>query len=207
MQPWLWLVFSMKLAALWSSSALIQTPPFLLVQTNGTAKISCEIKSNSKSAVIYWLREHQDPTKGKHFEFLASWSSSKGVTYGEREKKNIIPSTGPSLSIMNVKPEDSDFYFCATVGSPKMVFGSGTNLTVVDVLPTTAPIKKTTPKMKKKQCPLPKPKTQKGLTCSLITLSLLVACILVLLVSLGVAVHFHCVRRRARIHFMKQFHK
>ncbi|XP_034368325.1 T-cell surface glycoprotein CD8 beta chain isoform X2 [Arvicanthis niloticus] len=205
MQPWLWLVFSVKLAALWSSSALIQTPPSLLVQTNHTAKMFCEVKSFSKSTVIYWLREHsRTSTKDKQFEFLASWSSSKGVTYGEREKKDIIPSTGPSLSIMNVKPEDSDFYFCAAVGSPKMVFGTGTKLTVVDVLPTTAPTKKTNPKTKKKQCPLPNPKIQKGLTCSLITLSLLVACILVLLVSLGVAVHFHCVRRRARIRFMKQ---
>ncbi|XP_021021346.1 T-cell surface glycoprotein CD8 beta chain [Mus caroli] len=213
MQPWLWLVFSMKLAALWSSSALIQTPSYLLVQTNHTAKMSCEVKSFPKLTSIYWLRERQDPTKDKYFEFLASWSSSKGVLYGEKveKKKNIIlessDSSRPFLSITNVKPEDSDFYFCAMVGSPKMVFGTGTKLTVVDVLPTTAPTKKTTLKMKKKQCPFPHPETQKGLTCSLTTLSLLVACILVLLASLGVAIHFYCVRRRARIRFMKQFHK
>ncbi|EDK98935.1 T-cell surface glycoprotein CD8 beta chain precursor [Mus musculus] len=213
MQPWLWLVFSMKLAALWSSSALIQTPSSLLVQTNHTAKMSCEVKSISKLTSIYWLRERQDP-KDKYFEFLASWSSSKGVLYGESvdKKRNIIlessDSRRPFLSIMNVKPEDSDFYFCATVGSPKMVFGTGTKLTVVDVLPTTAPTKKTTLKMKKKkQCPFPHPETQKGLTCSLTTLSLLVVCILLLLAFLGVAVYFYCVRRRARIHFMKQFHK
>ena len=50
------------------------------------------------------------------------------------KKRNIIlessDSRRPFLSIMNVKPEDSDFYFCATVGSPKMVFGTGTKLTV-----------------------------------------------------------------------------
>ncbi|XP_021046883.2 T-cell surface glycoprotein CD8 beta chain [Mus pahari] len=180
MQPWLWLVFSMKLAALWSSSALIQTPSSLLVQTNHMAKMSCEDKSVSKLTSIYWLREHQDPTKDKYFEFLASWSSSKGVLYGEgMNKKNISlssESSRPFLSIMNVKPEDSGFYFCAMVGSPKLVFGTGTKLTV-------------------------------GLTCSIITVGLLVACILVLLVSLGLAIHFYCVRRRARIRFMKQFHK
>ncbi|XP_031237984.1 T-cell surface glycoprotein CD8 beta chain [Mastomys coucha] len=210
MQLRLWLFFSMKLAALWSSSALIQTPESLLVQTNHTARISCEVKSFPKLTTIYWLRERQDPTKDKYFEFLASWSSSKRIEYGEKEKKNIIPSSDSSrsfLSIMNVKPEDSGFYFCAMVGSPIMVFGRGTKLTVVDVFPTTAPTKKTLPKTKKKQCPFPHPKTHKGRTCSLIPLSLLVACTLVLLVSLSVAIHFHCLRRRARIRFMKQFHK
>lgn len=208
MQSWLWLVFSVKLAALWGSSALLQTPVSLLIQTNQTAKMFCEAKTFPKGTTIYWLREHQDSTKNKHFEFLASRSSTKGITYGEGVKRNITlssDSTLPFLQIMNMKPEDSGVYFCAMVGSPMVVFGTGTKLTVVDVLPTTAPTKKTT--LKKKQCPAPHPKTQKGLTCGLITLSLLVACILVLLVSLGVAIHFHCVRRRARIRFMKQFHK
>lgn len=208
MQPWLWLVFSVKLAALWGSSALLQTPVSLLIQTNQTAKMSCEPKTFPKGTTIYWLREYQDSTKNKHFEFLVSRSSTKGITYGEGVKRNIILSSDsilPFLQITNVKPEDSGFYFCAVVGSPMVVFGTGTKLTVVDVLPTTAPTKKTT--LKKKQCPAPHPKTQKGLTCGLITLSLLVACILVLLVSLSVAIHFHCLRRRARIRFMKQFHK
>ncbi|EDL90988.1 CD8 antigen, beta chain [Rattus norvegicus] len=208
MQPWLWLVFSVKLSALWGSSALLQTPSSLLVQTNQTAKMSCEAKTFPKGTTIYWLRELQDSNKNKHFEFLASRTSTKGIKYGERVKKNMtlsFNSTLPFLKIMDVKPEDSGFYFCAMVGSPMVVFGTGTKMTVVDVLPTTAPTKKTT--LKKKQCPTPHPKTQKGLTCGLITLSLLVACILVLLVSLSVAIHFHCTRRRARIRFMKQFHK
>ncbi|GAB1290914.1 T-cell surface glycoprotein CD8 beta chain [Apodemus speciosus] len=206
MQPWLWLVFSMKLAALWSSSALTQNPDSLLLQTNSTAEMSCEIKGSKTSTIIYWVREHQDPTEDKHFEFLASWSPSKGITYGGAMKKTITLSSSASpsfLRIKNVQPEDSDFYFCVRVGSPQVVFGTGTKLTVVDVLPTTAPTKKTNLKMKKKQCPFPHPKTRKGLTCSLLTLSLLVACTLVLLVSLIVAIHFHCVRRRARIRFMK----
>ncbi|XP_032762234.1 T-cell surface glycoprotein CD8 beta chain [Rattus rattus] len=208
MRPWLWLLFSVKLAALWGSSALLQTPASLLVQTNQTAKMSCEAKTFPKGTTIYWLRELQDSNKNKHFEFLASGTSTKGIKYGERVKKNVtlsFNSTLPFLKITDVKPEDSGFYFCAMVGSPMVVFGTGTKLTVVDVLPTTAPTKKTT--LKKKQCPTPHTKTQKGLTCGLITLSLLVACILVLLVSLSVAIHFHCMRRRARIRFMKQFHK
>nr|AAB25423.1 CD8 beta chain isoform m beta2 {alternatively spliced} [human, Peptide Partial, 59 aa] [Homo sapiens] len=45
--------------------------------------------------------------------------------------------------------------------------------------------------------------TQKGPLCSPIT-GLLVAGVLVLLVSLGVAIHLCCRRRRARLRFMKQ---
>ncbi|XP_063085402.1 T-cell surface glycoprotein CD8 beta chain isoform X2 [Cavia porcellus] len=73
----------------------------------------------------------------------------------------------------------------------------------VDVLPTTAqPTTKTTPK--KKKCQPPSPGPQKGLHCSLVTLGLLVASALLLLLSLVVAVHLYCLRRRARLRFIKQ---
>ncbi|GAB5569813.1 T-cell surface glycoprotein CD8 beta chain precursor [Prionailurus iriomotensis] len=60
----------------------------------------------------------------------------------------------------------------------------------IDVLPTTAqPTKKPTPR--KKMCRPPSPVTQKGPSCGLLTLGLLVAGVLVLLVSLGVAIHLY----------------
>ncbi|XP_040593546.1 T-cell surface glycoprotein CD8 beta chain [Mesocricetus auratus] len=211
MQPRLWLVFSVKLAALWSSSALLQTPRSLTVLTNQIAKVSCEAKTLPKTTVISWLRQRRGPTMDKHFEFLASWNPSKAAaTYGEGVKKeNIImfsDITRYVLNLTSVKLEDSGTYFCMMIGSPQLIFGTGTELRVVDVLPTPAQTTKKTI-LKKKQCPVPNPKAQKGLTCGLITLSLLVASLLVLLVSLSVAVHLHCLRRKARIRFMKQFHK
>ncbi|CAO2605356.1 T-cell surface glycoprotein CD8 beta chain [Lemmus lemmus] len=210
MQPWLWLVFSVKLAALWSSSALVQTPDSKTLLTNLTVEISCEANTLSRTSVIYWLRQRHE-SKDKRFEFLVSWNPSKeSAVYGERVKKeHLLVFSHLSRSILNItslKLEDSGTYFCMMVGSPQLIFGRGTKLKVVDVLPTTAPPTKKTV-LKKKQCPFPKLKAQKGLTCGLITLSLLVASILVLLVSLSVAVHFHCLRRKARIRFMKQFHK
>ncbi|XP_051059056.1 T-cell surface glycoprotein CD8 beta chain [Phodopus roborovskii] len=211
MQPWLWLVFSVKLAALWSSSALIQTPRSLTVLTNQMAKVSCEAKTLPKTTVISWLRQRQGPTKDKHFEFLASWNPSRRTaTYGEGVKKESImvfsDITRHILNLTSVKLEDSGSYFCMMVGSPQLIFGTGTELSVVDVLSTTAQTTKKTV-FKKKLCPVPKPKAQKGLTCGLITLSLLVASLLVLLVSLSVAIRLHCLRRKAQIRFMKQFHK
>uniref|UniRef100_G3SXF7 Uncharacterized protein n=1 Tax=Loxodonta africana TaxID=9785 RepID=G3SXF7_LOXAF len=76
-------------------------------------------------------------------------------------------------------------------------------LSVVDVLPTTAqPTKKSSPK--KKVCQFSNPPSQKGPSCSPLTLGLLVTGVLVLLVSLSVAVHLYCQRRRARLRFLKQ---
>ncbi|KAK7806561.1 hypothetical protein U0070_017166 [Myodes glareolus] len=207
MQPWLWLVFSVKLAVLWSSSALVQTPDSKTVLTNQMAEISCEANTLPKTSLIYWLRQRRG-SKDKRFEFLVSWNPSKGIAvYGEGVKKeHIIVFTHLSRSILNLtrlKLEDSGTYFCMMIGSPQLIFGKGTKLTVVDVLPTSAQPTKTTV-IRKKQCRSLQLNVQKGTTCGLVTLSLLVASILVLLVSLSVAVHFHCLRRKARIRFMKQ---
>ncbi|XP_052578083.1 LOW QUALITY PROTEIN: T-cell surface glycoprotein CD8 beta chain [Peromyscus californicus insignis] len=209
MQPWLWLVFSVKLAALWSSSALLQTPRSLTVLTNRSAKCSVKTKTFPKTTLIHWLRQRQGPTKERRFEFLASWNPSKGTSvYGEGVKKEDIimfsDITRYILELKSVKLEDNGTYFCMMIGSPNLIFGTGTELNVVEAFPTTAPTTKKTILKKKKQCPSPNPKAQKGLTCGLITLSLLVASILVLLVSLSVAIHFHCLRRKAQIRFMKQ---
>ncbi|KAL1768216.1 T-cell surface glycoprotein CD8 beta chain [Sigmodon hispidus] len=209
MQPWLWLIFSVKLAALWSSSALRQTPATITVLTNQSAEVFCEAKSFPKTSLINWLRYRQRPTK--HFEFLASWNPSKRLPTFQNELKNerikVSSDTNRYIfSLTNAKLEDSGTYFCMIVGSPQLTFGTGTELNVVDIIPTTAQTTKKTV-IRKKQCPLPNPKVQKGLTCGLITLSLLVASILVLLVSLSVAIRLYCLRRKARIRFMKQFHK
>ncbi|XP_041498784.1 T-cell surface glycoprotein CD8 beta chain [Microtus oregoni] len=209
MQARLWLVFSVKLAALWSSSALVQTPDSKTLLTSQTLEISCEANTLSKTSLIYWLRQRRG-SKDKRFEFLVSWNPSKGVAvYGEGVKKEhmIVFShlSRSNLNLTRLKLEDSGTYFCMMIGSPQLIFGKGTELRVVDVLPTTAQPTKTT--VKRKPCSVPPLKPQKGMTCGLVTLSLLVASILVLLVSLSVAVHFHCLRRKARIRFMKQFHK
>ncbi|KAM7334998.1 hypothetical protein ACRRTK_005475 [Alexandromys fortis] len=183
MQPWLWLVFSVKLAALWSSSALVQTPDSKTLLTSQTLEISCEANTLSKTSLIYWLRQRRGSTD-KRFEFLVSWNPSKGIAvYGEGVKKEhvIVFShlSRSNLNLTRLKLED------------------------IDVLPTTAQPTKTTV-LKRKPCSGNRLTAQKGMTCGLVTLSLLVASILVLLVSLSVAVHFHCLRRKARIRFMKQ---
>ncbi|XP_023050672.1 T-cell surface glycoprotein CD8 beta chain isoform X2 [Piliocolobus tephrosceles] len=207
MRPRLWLLLAAQLAVLRGSSVLQQTPAYIKVQTNKMATLSCEAKISLSNMRIYWLRQRQAPSSDSHHEFLALWDSTKGTVHGEEvEQEKIAVFRDASRFILNltsVKPEDSGIYFCMIIGSPELTFGKGTQLSVVDFLPTTAqPTKKSTPK--KRVCRLPRPVTQKGPLCSPITLGLLVAGVLVLLVSLGVVIHLYCRRRRARLRFIKQ---
>uniref|UniRef100_A0A2K5ZH72 Ig-like domain-containing protein n=1 Tax=Mandrillus leucophaeus TaxID=9568 RepID=A0A2K5ZH72_MANLE len=206
MRPRLWLLLAAQLAVVRGSSVLQQTPAYIQVQTNKMAMLSCEAKISLGNMRIYWLRQRQAPSSDSHHEFLALWDSTKGTVHGEEvEQEKIAVFRDASRFILNltsVKPEDSGIYFCMIIGSPELTFGKGTQLSVVDFLPTTAqPTKKSTPK--KRVCRLPRPATQKGPLCSPITLGLLVAGVLVLLVSLGVAIHLYCRRRRARLRFIK----
>ncbi|KAM4866710.1 T-cell surface glycoprotein CD8 beta chain [Thomomys bottae] len=202
MQPWLWLV----LAALCGTLAFQQAPELVMqVLTHETATLTCKTKSYLSKTTIYWLRWLQDPSSDSHYEFLVSWDFGKEMVYSSGMSKEKLTASQETLSLKDVTSGDSGIYFCMTVGSPELIFGKRIQLNVVDAPPTTIrPTRKTT---KKKMCRLPKPVTQKGPRCGLITLSLMGAGILVLLVSLGVSIRLCCLRRRARLHFMKQFHK
>ncbi|XP_040849499.1 T-cell surface glycoprotein CD8 beta chain [Ochotona curzoniae] len=206
MQPWLCLLLVAQLLVVHSSTVLQQSPSASMVQTHGMVTMQC----HSSNMLIHWLRQRQAPSEDSHLEFLASWSPQKGVILGtgiEADKLTVWWKMDRCfLNLTNVKPVDSGIYFCMTIGSPRLTFGKGTQLTVVDMLPTTAqPTKKSTPK--KRVCRIPKPVIQKGLPCGPLILGLLVAGVLLLLLSLSVALHRHCLQRRARLHFMKQFYK
>ncbi|EPY82068.1 t-cell surface glycoprotein CD8 beta chain isoform 1 [Camelus ferus] len=207
MQRSLWLLLAAQLAALGGSSALLQNPEVVMVQTNQRVMLTCEAKTFPTNLRIYWLRRHQALSAGSHYEFLAFWDTTGKTMYGKEvtpEKLTVFRNSSRyTLSLLNVKPADSGVYFCMTVGNPDLTFGKGTQLSVVDVLPTTAkPTKKTTPK--KKVCRMPSPVTRKGPSCAPLIIGLLVAGILVLLVSLGVAIHLYCLWRRARLRLLKQ---
>ncbi|KAB1256972.1 T-cell surface glycoprotein CD8 beta chain [Camelus dromedarius] len=166
MQRSLWLLLAVQLAALGGSSALLQNPEVVMVQTNQRVMLTCEAKTFPTNLRIYWLRRHQALSAGSHYEFLAFWDTTGKTMYGKEvtpEKLTVFRNSSRyTLSLLNVKPADSGVYFCMTVGNPDLTFGKGTQLSVVDVLPTTAkPTKKTTPK--KKVCRMPSPVTRKGL--------------------------------------------
>ncbi|XP_053444078.1 T-cell surface glycoprotein CD8 beta chain [Nycticebus coucang] len=210
MQRRLWLLLAAQLAALHGSSVLRQTPGPITVQTNQTVVLFCETNTLPSNMRIYWLRQRQALSSNSHHEFLALWDAIKKTVHGEDVKQEKLTvfrdGTRFFLNLTSVNPADSGVYFCMVIQSPQLIFGKGTRLNVVDVLPTTAqPTKKST--TKKKVCRSPNPVIQQRPPCGLLTLSLLVAGVLVLLVSLGVAVHLHCRQRRAQLRFLKQFYK
>nr|XP_010328662.1 T-cell surface glycoprotein CD8 beta chain isoform X4 [Saimiri boliviensis boliviensis] len=165
MRPRMWLLLAAQLAALHGNSVLQQTPAYIMVQTNQMVMLSCKAISSSTTR-IYWLRQLHAPSSNSHHEILAFWDSSKGTIHSEgvEQKKITVFRDGSSffLNLTRVKLEDSGTYFCMVIGSPTLIFGTGTQLSVVDILPTTAQTtKKSTPK--KTVCRLPRPETRKGL--------------------------------------------
>ncbi|XP_058135036.1 T-cell surface glycoprotein CD8 beta chain [Dasypus novemcinctus] len=209
MLPRLWLLLAAQLAALPHGCALRPGPGSLTVQTNGTATLSCETKAHPASARVYWLRLQQAPSVDSQHEFLAYWDPVKGAVHGPGKGRDDLAvsqdASRSTLRLRNVRPRDSGTYVCMTIGSPKLAFWTRTRLSVVDILPTPPqPTKKSTPK--KRVCRPPSPAAPRGPPCSPLALGLLLAGALLLLLSLSVAVHLCCLRRRARLRFMKQFY-
>ncbi|KAM5317976.1 T-cell surface glycoprotein CD8 beta chain [Glossophaga mutica] len=212
MRLWLCLLLAAAQPAAVHSSMVHQQSPLSLVAENNTkADIFCEVKTSPATTRIYWLRRLQAPSPNSHYEFLALWDHTKQPVYGKNVGQEELTvkqtSTQTILSLKSVKPTDSGVYFCMTIGTPELTFGKGTQLTVVDVLPTTAqPTKKTT--TKKRRCrSFPSPAAKKGPLCGPLTLGLLVTGAVILLVSVAVSIHLYCLRRRARLRFMKKFYK
>ncbi|XP_048208160.1 T-cell surface glycoprotein CD8 beta chain [Perognathus longimembris pacificus] len=205
MKPWLWLV----LAALCGVLASQQAPELVQVLSNESVSLDCRLKSSHSNTNTYWLKWQQAPSDGPHYEALASWKTGKVTIHSSgatKEKLTLSQEPAKStLRLRDVTPADSGIYLCMTVGHPELTFSQSIRLNVVDALPTTIQPTRRTPR--KKMCRFPNPGPQKGPTCGLIPLSLMGAGILVLLVSLGVSMRLYCLRRRARLHFMKQFHK
>ncbi|XP_012586935.1 PREDICTED: T-cell surface glycoprotein CD8 beta chain [Condylura cristata] len=206
----LWLLLAAQFAALHGGLVLHQVSGSLVYQTGRTVTLTCEVKGSSSNTPIHWLRQHHAQSEKRHYEFLVTWDPKKKTVYGEKAEKERLSVSGggksPTLNITKAKPADSGTYFCMTIGNPELTFGKEIQLTVVDILPTTArPTQKST--TKKKPCKFPNSRRQKDLSCGFVTLGLLLAGVLVLLVSLGVAIHQHCQRRKARLRFIKQFYK
>ncbi|XP_074078641.1 T-cell surface glycoprotein CD8 beta chain-like [Macrotis lagotis] len=209
--PWLSLLFSVQIAGISRGPVIIQSPETLLVQTDKEAKLFCEIRSSKSNYGIFWFRLITPPNPDNHYQFLVH-SDSKSVSHGEGIiSEHFIVSSDPyrsTLRLLNLKPSDSGIYICTIIDSPKLVFGRGTQVNVVDILPTTpAPTKKTTPK--RKVCNTkPSNSVQKnGPFCSALPLSLLMGCIMTLLIPLIVIIRQNYLWNVARRHFVKQLQR
>ncbi|XP_049640573.1 T-cell surface glycoprotein CD8 beta chain [Suncus etruscus] len=197
MQPRWWIILAAQFTALLGDLVLQRSPRYIQVQTNRTATMTCDFKNSwlvSRSSRVFWLKQCLTCNTESPLEFLASLDTQKVPKYGNVVEQNRITLFSVRsrfmLNITNLMSSDSGVYFCMIINTPQLIFGTGTQLSVVDVLPTAAPTtKKSTPK--KKVCQRQSLEAPTGLSCGFIPLSLLVVGVLVLLLCLGVVIHCH----------------
>ncbi|NXS63126.1 CD8B protein, partial [Brachypteracias leptosomus] len=130
---------------------LSKTPGHILAQTNHKTEIPCELKKEHVG--VYWFRWSEER---QNFEFLVYSSSSGRAVYGANITQDKFGVHGTnfhtthSLHISNLQPSDRGTYYCSMSQSFQLFLGSGTRLSVVDVLPlppktTQAPVYKKKP--------------------------------------------------------------
>ncbi|XP_027716237.1 T-cell surface glycoprotein CD8 beta chain isoform X2 [Vombatus ursinus] len=149
---WLSLFLLVQISGTSRVPVITQSPETLLVQTDKEAKLFCDIRSSTNTYGIYWFRQVMPPSVDNRYQFLVH-SEKTTFTHGEGINSEHVLVSGEAskstLRLRDVKPSDGGVYICAIIVGPQLVFGSGTQLNVVDVLPTTpTPTKKTTPKRK-----------------------------------------------------------
>ncbi|NWZ88991.1 CD8B protein, partial [Nesospiza acunhae] len=162
---------------------LTQTPGHILTQTSHKTEILCDLKK--EHAGVYWYRWSQER---QHFQFLLFSNTMGRATYGPDVRQNKFSvhearsQSSYSLHISNLHPSDSGIYYCTVSQSSQLLLGTGTQLTVVDVLP---PKTTQTPVSKK---PLPRTTKRKAASregpCSPLVWIPLAAAVLLLLLSL-----------------------
>ncbi|XP_016057260.1 PREDICTED: T-cell surface glycoprotein CD8 beta chain isoform X2 [Miniopterus natalensis] len=177
---WLWLLLAAQREALQGISAFQPTSEDRTVQTNTNVLLSCEARTITANMPIYWLRWRRDLSMDSHYEFLACWDPTKLTTvYGkDMEQKLNVSQRATQSAVTLRRVKPAD---------------SGVYLCMTVGTPELSFWKRI--------------QLSVGPPCGPLILGLLLTGTLILLVSLGVAIHICCLRRRARLRFMKQFYK
>ncbi|NXA06398.1 CD8B protein, partial [Sapayoa aenigma] len=115
---------------------LSQNPEHILAQSNNKIEILCELKKEHTG--VYWYRWSQER---QIFEFLIFSNTLGKATYGtniSQDKFSVHGTsshTSCSLHISHLHASDNGTYYCSISQSSQLFLGSGTQLSVVDVLP------------------------------------------------------------------------
>ncbi|NXS11565.1 CD8B protein, partial [Neodrepanis coruscans] len=185
---------------------LPQTPEHILAQSNNKVQILCEPKKEHTG--VYWYRWSQER---QIFEFLIFSNTLGKATYGTNISQHKFSVHGTnshtsySLHISHLHASDNGTYYCSVSQSSQLFLGSGTQLSVVDVLPlpsktTQAPVSKKPMRYITKS----KAASRKG-PCSPVVWIPLAAGVLLLLLSLvHIAHRLHRLRRRLWLRIHKQ---
>ncbi|XP_021251426.1 T-cell surface glycoprotein CD8 beta chain isoform X2 [Numida meleagris] len=197
-RPWLRLWLCLQLPGFCTNLLSSRTPGHLLAQTNNSTEIVCSMKREHTG--VYWFRWNQGK---QNFEFLLFSSPLGKATYGtniSQEKFSIRgTSSHPSYSlyISRLHGSDNGTYYCCVIQSSQLILGTGTQLSVVDVLPlpsmsTLAPFTKKPMRCKPKN----KATSKTGVCSPLVWVPLAAGALLLLLSLISTARRFCRLRRR-----------
>ncbi|XP_051475525.1 T-cell surface glycoprotein CD8 beta chain [Apus apus] len=203
-QPWLHLCLFLQMPGFCMNLLLSPTPKHILAQTNNKTEILCELKKEHTG--VYWYRWSQER---QNFQFLMFSSMLGKAVYGtniSQEKFRVHGASSRSsyrLHISQLHASDNGTYYCSISQSSQLLLGTGTRLSVVDVLPL--PLKTTLAPTSKKpvQCiTKSKAASKKGACSPLVWVPLATGALVLLLSLVPTAHHLHYLRRRLwlRIH-------
>ncbi|XP_037754232.1 T-cell surface glycoprotein CD8 beta chain [Chelonia mydas] len=210
--PWLFLYLSLHITGCQKTPALFQTPPRIVALNNSTKEMVCAMKSEQFSHLgIYWYRWSKE---SQEFQYILFSNVLHKHTLGDdidKERFNVSKGSfrqSYTLKISKLRPLDAGTYYCAVSQYSELLFGNGTELSVVNSLPSTEkPTEKTLPPKKPLRCKPSgiTPAKMKGSSCSGFIWAPLATCAVILLLSLVIAIRrFQRLRRRLRLHFSKQ---
>ncbi|XP_039397435.1 T-cell surface glycoprotein CD8 beta chain isoform X1 [Mauremys reevesii] len=206
--PWLFLYLSLHITGCQKTPPIFQTPPRIIALNNSTMELVCALKSEQfTQSGIYWYRWSKEIQDFQYVLFSNVFQKHTITNNIDKDRFNVSKGSfrhAYTLKIRKLQPLDAGTYYCAVSHSSELLFGNGTELSVVDFLPSTEkPTEKTLPPTKPLRCITPA--KIKGSSCSGFIWAPLVACAVILLLSLVAAIRrFQRLRRRLRLHFNKQ---
>ncbi|XP_053886812.1 T-cell surface glycoprotein CD8 beta chain [Malaclemys terrapin pileata] len=209
--PWLFLYLSLHITGCQKPPLIYQTPPRIVALNGSTMELVCTLKNDQLTqSGIYWYRWSKESQDYQYVLFSSVFQKRTISNNIDKDRFDVSKaSSGNSytLKISKLQHLDAGTYYCAVSHSSELLFGNGTELSVVDFLPSTEkPTEKTLPPAKPR-CKTSNitPAKMKGSSCSSFIWAPLVACAVILLLSLVVAIRrFQRLRRRLRLHFKKQ---
>ncbi|XP_005490897.2 T-cell surface glycoprotein CD8 beta chain [Zonotrichia albicollis] len=203
-RPWLHLCICLQIPGFYTTLLLAQTPGHILTQTSNKTEILCDLKKENTG--VYWYRWSQER---QQFQFLLFSNTMGKATYGPEVRQDKFSAhearsqSSYSLHISHLQPSDSGIYYCSTSQAYQLLVGTGTQLTVVDVLPpktTQTPVsKKPLPRTTKRKAP-----SRAGPCSPLVWIPLAAAVLLLLLSLVPTAYRLHRLRRRLRLRIHRQ---
>ncbi|XP_067423739.1 T-cell surface glycoprotein CD8 beta chain [Emydura macquarii macquarii] len=208
--PWLFLYLSLHLTGCHQIPTLFQNPSRSVALIDSNVEMVCVMKREQLAHLgIYWYRWNKESQDFQHilFSIMQKCTHSKDIDKDRYSVSKESFRNSYTLKISKLQPLDAGTYYCAVSQSSELLFGNGTELSVVDSLPPTEkPTEKTSPK-KPSGCRTSskQPVKGKGSSCSGFIWAPLAACAVILLLSLAAAIRrFQRLRRRMRLHFRKQ---